>query len=119
MGIALDVFPTEPSRNGPYFDAHINPWTERFLKLPNTILTSHIRGSTEEAQKVIGDEVAMAITCYLTIGSTVSAINFSKVSLQTALEPGRIRLCHVHHNQRGVLKLINSIVEDYNVEKKN
>ncbi|MBW0581269.1 hypothetical protein O181_120984, partial [Austropuccinia psidii MF-1] len=115
--IALDVFPTEPSENGPYCDAHLNTWTERLLKLPNTILTSHISGSTEEAQKVIGDEVAMAIICYLTLGSTVSAINFPKVSLQTAFEPGRVRLCHVHHNQRGVLKLISSIVEDYNSEK--
>ncbi|MBW0463955.1 hypothetical protein O181_003670 [Austropuccinia psidii MF-1] len=116
-GIALDVFPTEPSGNGPYFDAHLNPWTERLLKLPNTILTPHIGGSTEEAQQAIGNEVATAIIRYLTLGSTVSAVNFPEVSLRTALEPGRVRVCHVHHNQRGVLKLINSIVEDYNVEK--
>ncbi|MBW0558331.1 hypothetical protein O181_098046 [Austropuccinia psidii MF-1] len=117
IGIALDVFPIAPSGNGPYFYAHLNPWTERLLKLPNTILTSHIGGSTEESQQVIGDEVAMAITCYLTLGSIVSAINFPKDSFQTALEPGQVRLCHVHHNQRGVLKFINSIMEDYNVEK--
>ncbi|MBW0578509.1 hypothetical protein O181_118224 [Austropuccinia psidii MF-1] len=75
-----DVFPTEPSGNGPYFDAHLNPWTERLLKLPNTILTTHICGSTEEAHKVIGDEVATAIICYLTLGSIVSAVNFPSLT---------------------------------------
>ncbi|MBW0545787.1 hypothetical protein O181_085502 [Austropuccinia psidii MF-1] len=37
---------------------------------PNTILTSHIGGSTEEAQKAIGHVVAAAIIHYLTLGST-------------------------------------------------
>ncbi|MBW0571487.1 hypothetical protein O181_111202 [Austropuccinia psidii MF-1] len=94
-GITLDVFPTESSRNTLYFDAHLNQWTERLLKLPNTILTPHICGLTEEAQQVIGDEVATAII---------------------RLELGRVRLGHVHHSKRGVLKLINSIVEDFNVK---
>ncbi|MBW0499517.1 hypothetical protein O181_039232 [Austropuccinia psidii MF-1] len=44
--------------------------SERFLKLPNTILTPHIGGLTEAAQQAIGNEASTAIIRYLTLGST-------------------------------------------------
>lgn len=116
-GAALDVFPNEPGANGAYFNNELNPWTSELQALPNVILTPHIGGSTEEAQRAIGAEVAQALVRYLTFGSTVGAVNFPEVSLRPILAPGLVRVCHVHANQPGVLKTINSIVGDYNVEK--
>ncbi|OAV96480.1 hypothetical protein PTTG_00945 [Puccinia triticina 1-1 BBBD Race 1] len=116
-GAALDVFPNEPGSNSESFDDKLNPWTSRLLALRNVILTSHIGGSTEEAQKAIGNEVSNSMIKYLTFGSTVTSVNFPEVSLRPILESGLVRVCHAHHNQPGVLKNINSILADYNVEK--
>ncbi|EFP77781.1 D-3-phosphoglycerate dehydrogenase [Puccinia graminis f. sp. tritici CRL 75-36-700-3] len=116
-GAALDVFPNEPGSNGERFDDQLNPWTSRLLGLSNLILTSHIGGSTEEAQKAIGNEVSNSMIKYLTFGSTLTSVNFPEVSLRPILESGLVRVCHAHHNQPGVLKNINSILADYNVEK--
>jgi len=116
-GAALDVFPNEPGSNAERFDDQLNPWTSRLLSLPNLILTPHIGGSTEEAQKAIGNEVSTSMIKYLNLGSTVTSVNFPEVSLRPILESGLVRVCHVHHNQPGVLKIINSILAEYNVEK--
>ncbi|KAH9459979.1 hypothetical protein H4Q26_004834 [Puccinia striiformis f. sp. tritici PST-130] len=116
-GAALDVFPNEPGSNGEGFTDQLNSWTSRLLSLPNVILTPHIGGSTEEAQKAIGNEVSNSMIKYLTFGSTITSVNFPEVSLRPILESGLVRVCHAHHNQPGVLKIINSILADYNVEK--
>ena len=55
-GSALDVYPSEPSANGDYFTNSLNPWAEDLQSLKNIILTPHIGGSTEEAQRAIGVE---------------------------------------------------------------
>lgn len=55
-GAALDVYPTEPAANGDYFTNNLNSWTEDLRTLKNIILTPHIGGSTEEAQRAIGVE---------------------------------------------------------------
>lgn len=55
-GAALDVYPTEPAANGDYFTNNLNAWTEDLRSLKNIILTPHIGGSTEEAQRAIGVE---------------------------------------------------------------
>ena len=60
-GFALDVYPNEPSKNGPYFDNELNDWAFALRKLTNIIITPHIGGSTEEAQSMIGVEVADAL----------------------------------------------------------
>lgn len=116
-GAALDVFPNEPSGNGDSFGDQLNPWASRLLKLPNLIVTPHIGGSTEEAQKAIGNEVSTAMSKYLNLGLTATAVNFPEVSLRPILQSGLVRICHVHQNQPGVLKSIHSIFADYNVEK--
>jgi len=55
-GAALDVFPSEPAANGDYFTNDLNVWGEDLRSLKNLILTPHIGGSTEEAQRAIGIE---------------------------------------------------------------
>lgn len=55
-GAALDVFPNEPAANGDYFNSSLNSWGEELRSLSNIILTPHIGGSTEEAQRAIGIE---------------------------------------------------------------
>lgn len=55
-GAALDVYPNEPAGNGDYFNAGLNTWAEDLRSLSNIILTPHIGGSTEEAQRAIGIE---------------------------------------------------------------
>lgn len=55
-GAALDVYPNEPAANGDYFTNDLNSWAEDLRSLNNIILTPHIGGSTEEAQRAIGIE---------------------------------------------------------------
>jgi D-3-phosphoglycerate dehydrogenase len=55
-GAALDVYPNEPAANGDYFNASLNQWGDDLRSLNNIILTPHIGGSTEEAQRGIGVE---------------------------------------------------------------
>jgi len=118
-GAAIDVFPSEPASNGAPFDDQLNPWASVLRSLPNVILTPHIGGSTEEAQKMIGQEVAQALSHYLGYGSTLGAVNFPEVDLRpiSAEQDKNIRICHVHRNQPGVLKQVNEALSPYNVEK--
>lgn len=55
-GAALDVYPNEPAANGDYFTNSLNNWAEDLRSVNNVILTPHIGGSTEEAQRAIGIE---------------------------------------------------------------
>lgn len=118
-GAAIDVFPSEPGANGAPFDDNLNPWASALRALPNVILTPHIGGSTEEAQRMIGEEVAQALARYLGYGSTLGAVNFPEVDLRTiTATPGtQIRICHVHKNQPGVLRQVNEALSPFNVEK--
>ncbi|KAF5312619.1 hypothetical protein D9619_003491 [Psilocybe cf. subviscida] len=118
-GAAIDVFPTEPGSNGAAFDDTVNSWASVLRALPNVILTPHIGGSTEEAQKMIGEEVSAALTRYLLSGSTIASVNFPEVDLRAipADATNTIRICHVHKNQPGVLKQVNEALSPYNVEK--
>ncbi|GAA5898725.1 uncharacterized protein JCM6883_003404 [Sporobolomyces salmoneus] len=116
-GAAVDVFPSEPAANGPNFDDQCNPWASELRTCPNLILTPHIGGSTEEAQSMIGAEVGGALIRFLNYGSTLGAVNFPEVHLRPILTDGTVRLCHAHLNQPGVLKIVNSVLSEHNVEK--
>jgi D-3-phosphoglycerate dehydrogenase len=117
-GAAIDVFPFEPAANGDPFDDQLNSWSTQLRSIPNVILTPHIGGSTEEAQRMIGEEVSQALSRYLNYGSTISAVNFPEVDLRAISEGAtQIRICHVHRNQPGVLKQVNDALSPYNVEK--
>lgn len=118
-GAAIDVYPHEPGSNGAPFDDQVNAWSSALRSLPNVILTPHIGGSTEEAQRMIGEEVSLALSRYLNYGSTLGAVNFPEVDLRaiTAEQGNHVRVCHVHSNQPGVLKQVNEVLSPYNVEK--
>lgn len=100
-GCAIDVFPEEPSSNKEKF---ISP----LQGVSNVILTPHIGGSTEEAQYLIGVEVAESLLHYIDTGSTLGAVNFPQVNL--ARSPSTQRLLNVHKNEPGVLGEINGLV---------
>ncbi|KAM0748662.1 hypothetical protein T439DRAFT_327926 [Meredithblackwellia eburnea MCA 4105] len=116
-GAAVDVYPHEPKANGPHFDDQLNPWASELRSCPNLLLTPHIGGSTEEAQRMIGAEVASAVLRFINYGSTLGAVNFPEVTLRPILQEGTVRLCHAHLNQPGVLKIVNGILGEHNVEK--
>ncbi|KAL5519076.1 SER33 [Sanghuangporus vaninii] len=118
-GAAIDVYPAEPAGNGQPFDDKLNTWASELRSIPNVILTPHIGGSTEEAQRMIGEEVSSALTRYLNLGTSFGSVNFPEVDLRAIDidQPNQIRLCHVHHNQPGVLRQVNEILSPYNVEK--
>ncbi len=99
---ALDVFPLEP-KTGEEF---VSP----LRGLDNVILTPHIGGSTEEAQRNIGKEVADKLIRYSNNGSTLAAVNFPEVSLPA--HSGKHRILHIHRNQPGVLSAINAIFSE-------
>ncbi|KAJ1941808.1 D-3-phosphoglycerate dehydrogenase 2 [Linderina pennispora] len=111
-GAAVDVYPSEPLANGPGFDSPLR-------NCPNTLLTPHIGGSTEEAQRMIGVEVATAITKYINTGATVNAVNFAECDLRAipSSDLTTVRIVNVHQNVPGVLRQINNILADYNVNK--
>jgi D-3-phosphoglycerate dehydrogenase len=105
-GAAIDVFPVEPKANEEEF---ISP----LRRFDNVLLTPHVGGSTEEAQRNIGLEVAGKLIKYSNNGSTLTAVNFPEVSLPE--HPGKHRLLHIHRNQPGVLSQINAIFSERHI----
>lgn len=99
-GAAVDVFPSEPKSNE---DEFMSP----LRRYDNVILTPHIGGSTQEAQRDIGLEVSSKLLKYSNNGSTLGAVNFPEVSLPE--HSGQHRLLHVHRNQPGVLSAVNAV----------
>lgn len=118
-GAALDVYPNEPAGNGDYFNDELNTWGADLRALRNLILTPHIGGSTEEAQSAIGIEVGQALVRYVNEGTTLGAVNVPEVALRslTMDEPNHARVIYIHHNIPGVLRKVNEILGDHNVDK--
>ncbi|EHK49742.1 uncharacterized protein TrAtP1_010995 [Trichoderma atroviride] len=118
-GAALDVYPNEPAGNGDYFTNNLNQWGEDLRSLSNLILTPHIGGSTEEAQSAIGVEVADALVRYINLGVTLGSVNLPEVQLRslTMDEPDHARIIYIHRNVPGVLRKVNEILGDHNVDK--
>lgn len=103
LGAAIDVFPREPS-------GATDPFESPLQGVANVILTPHVGGSTLEAQRNIGVEVARKLIDYSDQGSTIGAVNFPNISLSA--KASAHRLLHVHHNQPGVLREINRILSE-------
>ncbi len=118
-GAALDVYPNEPAANGDYFVNDLNTWAEDLRGLSNLILTPHIGGSTEEAQRAIGIEVAEALVRYINQGTTLASVNLPEVMMRslTLDEPNHARIIYIHRNVPGVLRKVNEILADHNVDK--
>ena len=98
-GVAVDVYPEEPEKNGERF-------TSPLQGLSNVLLTPHIGGSTEEAQASIGQDVRAKIIHYIEHGATQGSLTVPALSLPP-LE-GAHRILHIHHNRPGVLSQINA-----------
>ncbi|TAN08998.1 MAG: phosphoglycerate dehydrogenase [Rhodanobacteraceae bacterium] len=99
-GAAVDVFPKEPKSRDEAFESALR-------EFDNVLLTPHVGGSTQEAQRNIGTEVASKLVRYSDNGSTLSAVNFPEVNLPE--HAGSSRLLHIHHNVPGVLSRINDV----------
>lgn len=102
-GAAVDVYPSEPRANGDYY-------TE-LQGLDNVILTPHVGGSTEEAQKDIADFVPNKIMGYINSGNTVDAVNFPNIRLPQ--HQNAHRFLHIHKNVPGIMAKINQVLAEY------
>lgn len=118
-GAALDVYPNEPAANGDYFNSELNSWGEDLRSLNNIILTPHIGGSTEEAQRAIGVEVGDALVRYINQGITIGSVNMPEVNLRslTLDESNHARIIYIHKNIPGVLRKVNEVLGNHNVPK--
>lgn len=97
---AIDVFPREPRGNS-------DPFSSPLQGMEQVILTPHVAGSTEEAQKDIGAFVSERIIEYFQTGSTMYSVNFPNVQLPKISDAHR--LIHIHENIPGMLAQINKV----------
>jgi D-3-phosphoglycerate dehydrogenase len=99
-GAAVDVFPVEPD-SGEQFESPLQG-------MANTILTPHIAGSTQEAQKAISGFVSNKMINYLTLGDTRLSVNFPQAELPH--QPNSHRILHIHKNIAGVIAGISRVL---------
>jgi len=105
-GASIDVFPEEPSGND-------NKFISALQNLPNVILTPHIGGSTEEAQRNIGNFVPAKIIDFINSGNTFYSVNFPEIQLPEFQNAHR--LIHIHENVPGILAQINNVLANNNI----
>ncbi|AYN67838.1 phosphoglycerate dehydrogenase [Euzebyella marina] len=102
-GAAIDVYPEEPRSNGEFYTA--------LQGIPNVILTPHVGGSTEEAQRDIADFVPNKIMDYINSGNSVDAVNFPNIRLPK--QQNAHRFLHIHKNVPGIMAKINEELATY------
>jgi len=105
-GASIDVFPYEPVSNDEKF-------TSGLEELPNIILTPHIGGSTDEAQRDIANFVPRKIVDFVNSGNSYYSVNFPNIQLPSFQNAHR--LIHIHHNVPGILARINSVFAEHNI----
>lgn len=105
-GAAVDVYPDEPKVKGDAFSSPLQ-------NIPNVILTPHIGGSTEEAQRDIGIFVATRLRDFVYHGSTSLSVNLPNLSLDQS--QGTHRIVHLHINTPGVLAAVNREFAEHGV----
>ena len=108
-GAAVDVFPREPNSGKDPFDSELRG-------LDNVILTPHIGGSTEEAQRNIGLEVSEALIGYMESGNSEGCANYPEVHLPPMEDSYRI--LNIHKDVPGVLSRINGLIAGMSVNIK-
>jgi D-3-phosphoglycerate dehydrogenase / 2-oxoglutarate reductase len=99
-GAAVDVFPNEPDSG----EKFISP----LQRLPNTILTPHIAGSTQEAQREISEFVSSKMLHYLSRGDTRLSVNFPQIELPQ--QEASHRILHIHRNIAGIIAGISRVL---------
>ena len=104
-GAAVDVYPEEPISNGAFVTA--------LQGMKNVILTPHIGGSTEEAQRDIANFVPNKIMEYMNSGNTVDAVNFPNIRLPK--QQNAHRFLHIHKNVPGIMAKINEVLASFNM----
>lgn len=105
-GASIDVFPHEPESNDEKFISGLQ-------NLPNVILTPHIGGSTDEAQKDIANFVPRKIIDFVNSGNSYYSVNFPNIQLPSF--ENAHRLIHIHHNVPGILAKINMVFSKNNI----
>jgi len=105
-GASIDVFPVEPKGRGDEFVSELRG-------LPNVILTPHIGGSTEEAQRDIARFVAGKFRDFVLDGATSMSVNLPGLALPQT--PGSSRFVLIHHNVPGVMATINGVLAEHKV----
>ena len=104
-GVAADVFADEPKNEGDPFD-HV------LRGQPKALLTPHVAGSTQEAQREIASRTAGKLLAYLATGNSVNCINLPELPAEPIAE-GVTRVLHIHDNIPGAAAAFNSIIADY------
>lgn len=104
-GAAVDVYPEEPAKNGEF--------VTQLKGLNNVILTPHVGGSTEEAQKDIADFVPNKMMAYINSGNTVDAVNFPNIRLPRQTKAHRF--LHIHKNVPGIMAEINKVLAKFDM----
>jgi D-3-phosphoglycerate dehydrogenase len=105
-GAAIDVFPHEPKSNDEEFVSELRG-------LPNVMLTPHIGGSTEEAQRNIGQFVSAKIADFVNAGNTYLSVNLPQLQLPELRNAHRF--IHIHENMPGVLANINKLLAKHGI----
>lgn len=100
-GAGVDVFPNEPKGKD-------DPLVTELAGLPNVILTPHIAGSTEEAQRNIAQFVSGKLIDFMNSGNTYLSVNFPNINL--AGQGKAHRLLHLHKNEPGILSEVNKVL---------
>ena len=103
LSAAVDVFPNEPKSNDEKFHSPLQGMT-------NVILTPHIGGSTQEAQRNIGEFVSNKLIRFVNTGETGLCVNFPQIQLPD--HPKTYRLIHIHANTPGMLAQINTMLSE-------
>ncbi|HAO46173.1 MAG TPA: phosphoglycerate dehydrogenase [Chitinophagaceae bacterium] len=105
-GAAVDVFPIEPEKNGDSFSSPLQG-------LSNVLLTPHIGGSTQEAQRNIGEDVSVKLFNYLEKGTSTGSHSIPELSLPP--QEGTHRILHIHSNVPGVVSEINTQLSKHKI----
>jgi len=104
-GAGIDVFPEEPeSKQG-----FISPLRD----IPNVILTPHIGGSTDEAQRNIASYVPSRLMDYINSGNSFASVNLPNLQLPEFQKAHR--LLHIHENVPGIMAKVNNVFANYNI----
>lgn len=105
-GAAIDVYPKEPKSKKETLKCVLQG-------MPNVILTPHIGGSTQEAQKNIGAFVTERLVHYAKRGTSLASVNFPELQLPALTDAHRV--IHIHRNVPGILANLNQLFASHKI----